>query len=71
MRQLVQPVVPVAELGIVAVPNIEHRPVAVVFVVVGPGIVGKPAVEQAVADIDNTPAVVLAVGTRSLGQASS
>ena len=32
MRQLVRLVVPVAELGIVAVPNIERRPVAVEFV---------------------------------------
>ena len=52
---------PVAELGIVAVPNIERRPVAVEFVVVELDIVDKPAVEQAVADIDNTPAVVLVV----------
>ena len=61
MRLLVRLAVPVAELGIVAVPNIERRPVAVEFVVVELDIAGKPAVEQVVAGIDNTPAVVPAV----------
>jgi hypothetical protein len=47
---------------VVVVLDTVHTLVAVVFVVVGPGIAGKPAVEQSVAGIDNTPAVVLAVG---------
>jgi hypothetical protein len=42
--------------------DIVHRPVAVEFVVVELDIAGKPVVEQVVAGIDNTPAVVLAVG---------
>ena len=62
VRLLVPLVAPAVELGIVAVPNIEHRPAVVEPAVVGLDIAGKPAVEQAVAGIDNTPAVVLAVG---------
>jgi hypothetical protein len=54
--------VPVAELDIVVAPDTVHRPVAVEFVVVELDIAGKPVVEQVVAGIDNTPAVVLAVG---------
>ena len=49
---------PVAPAVVVAL-DTAHRPVVVVFVVVEPDIAGKPAVEQAVAGIDNTPAVVL------------
>ena len=62
VRLLVPLVAPVAELDIVVALDTAHRPVAVAPAVAVLDIVGKPVVEQAVVGIDNTPAVVLAVG---------
>ena len=62
VQLLVPPVVPVAVPVVVVELDTVHTLVAVVFAVAEPGTVGMPAVAQVVADIDNTPAVVLVVG---------